>query len=113
MEHWRLVLIVVTTAIAFAAAQMNMFCDLTKPQLEKFMDCGKEGFSSEASSGWSTCKEDVLGYTDLNGTDTHAIIFMCEQNKTRAVEDCMKKSGKKVNRKARAKMMVCMMKVLT
>ncbi|GFR05055.1 uncharacterized protein TNCT_384731 [Trichonephila clavata] len=64
-------------------------------------------------SGWSTCKEEILGYTDSNGTDSHAILYMCGHNKTRLVEDCMKKSGKKVNRKARAKMMVCMMKILT
>ncbi|GBN93756.1 hypothetical protein AVEN_14328-1 [Araneus ventricosus] len=69
--------------------------------------------SVEASSGWSTCKEKILGYSDANGTDSQAIVYMCEHNKTRIVEDCMKKSGKKVNRKARAKMMVCMMKILT
>ncbi|GFT95905.1 hypothetical protein NPIL_501531, partial [Nephila pilipes] len=38
-----------------------------------------------ASSGWSTCKEDILGYTDTNGTDSHAIVYMCEHNKTRLV----------------------------
>ncbi|XP_035213431.1 uncharacterized protein LOC118187343 [Stegodyphus dumicola] len=113
MEHWRFVIFVGATIMALAAAQMHMFCDLSKPQLEKFMDCGKDGFSAEASSGWSTCKEEILGLVDANATDTQAIIFMCEQNRTRSVEDCMKKSGKKVNRKARAKMMVCMMKVLT
>ncbi|KFM60931.1 hypothetical protein X975_19826, partial [Stegodyphus mimosarum] len=46
-----------------------------------------------ASSGWSTCKEEILGLVDANATDTQAIIFMCEQNRTRSVEDCMKKSG--------------------
>ncbi|XP_054716610.1 uncharacterized protein LOC129226054 [Uloborus diversus] len=113
MEYWRFRFFLIATSLALAAAQMGMFCDLSRPQLEKFMDCGKDGFSSEASSGWVTCKEGILGFTDMNGTDTHAILYMCEQNRTREIEDCMKKSGKKVNRKARAKMMVCMMKVLT
>ncbi|GFT78938.1 uncharacterized protein NPIL_703381 [Nephila pilipes] len=113
MKSWRSVVVLVVLAVALTAAQMNMFCDLSRTQLEKFMDCGKDGFSTEASSGWSTCKEDILGYNDTNGTDSHAIVYMCEHNKTRLVEDCMRKSGKKVNRKARAKMMVCMMKILT
>ncbi|XP_055953290.1 uncharacterized protein LOC129989009 [Argiope bruennichi] len=113
MEAWRSVIVLAVLAVALTAAQMNMFCDLSRTQLEKFMDCGKDGFSAEASSGWSTCKEEILGYSDSNGTDSQAIVYMCEHNKTRIVEDCMKKSGKKVNRKARAKMMVCMMKILT
>ncbi|KAG8184879.1 hypothetical protein JTE90_016990 [Oedothorax gibbosus] len=113
MEQWKSVFVVLAVAVVLATAQMSMFCDLTKSQLEKFMDCGKDGFSSEASSGWSTCKEDILGFSDLNGTDTHAIIYMCETNRTSLIEDCMKKTGKKVNRKARAKMMVCMMKIIT
>ncbi|GIX98715.1 hypothetical protein CEXT_461641, partial [Caerostris extrusa] len=51
-------------------------------------------FSFQASSGWSTCKEDILDYHDVNGTDLHAILYMCEQNKTRLIEDCMKKIRK-------------------
>ncbi|GFT10466.1 transposable element Tcb2 transposase [Trichonephila clavipes] len=47
MESWRLVIVWVVLAVALTAAQMNMFCDLSRTQLEKFMDCGKDGFSAE------------------------------------------------------------------